>query len=266
MSLLTSVKVPVSVIIPTYNSALTILRCLDSVYAQTCVPSQVIIVDDASTDNTVNLVRSYILNSPLNISLYINHTNQGPAFSRNFGWDSSNQLYIAFLDSDDEWHPQKLQYQFSLISTSINITAVASGFSLHNSVPLISQPNYKRVSPLLALLRNPFVTPSVLIRSSVTFRFPSGQYYMEDQFLWYQLLLQHHVFLYIDFPFVILHKPQVSRHGLSSSLLSMEVAQCRNLLNLYKTANLSFLLLIILLFIVYPVKFFFRLPRYLHFS
>jgi len=255
------VNIPVSVIIPTYNSSHTILRCLDSVLSQTHRPSQVVIIDDASTDNTVNLLSNYISSSPLNIILYVNKTNHGPAYSRNRGWDYSTQPFIAFLDSDDEWHPQKLQYQYSLISSSDSISAVATGFSLYNPVPLTSRPNYTRVSPLLALLRNPFVTPSVIMRTSIGLRFPNRQYYMEDHFLWCQLLLQQYLVLYIDFPFVILHKPLLSAHGLSSSFLLMEAAQYRNLLDLYKSANLPLLLLIVLFFVVYPAKFFLRLPR-----
>jgi len=255
------VQIPVSVIIPTYNSASTIYRCLDSIVAQTYYPSQVIIIDDASTDSTVHLIRLYLRSSTLNITLLVNTNNKGPAFSRNRGWDLCNQPYIAFLDSDDEWHHQKLEFQYSLITSSNNISAVACDFSLFNPVLLLSPPKSKRVYPLLSLLRNPFVTPSVLLKSSVNLRFPTGQFYMEDHFLWCQLLLQKHLVLFIDFPFVILHKPQLSRNGLSSSFLAMESAQYRNLINLYKSTNLPFFLFISLFFIVYPIKFLLRIPR-----
>jgi glycosyltransferase involved in cell wall biosynthesis len=96
----------VSVVIPTYNRAKDIPRCLDSLIAQTFKNFEVIICDDGSIDNTVEIVDSYMPYLDIIYSHDINFG--GPARPRNRGIQLSRAPYIAFLDSDDWWHPLKL--------------------------------------------------------------------------------------------------------------------------------------------------------------
>jgi glycosyltransferase involved in cell wall biosynthesis len=98
----------VSVIMPTYNRAYIVGRAIKSVLNQTYANFELIIIDDGSTDNTADVVKSF------NDSriVYVKHArNLRIASARNTGIDVSRGDYIAFLDSDDEWLPDKLREQ-----------------------------------------------------------------------------------------------------------------------------------------------------------
>ncbi len=103
-------NIDVTVVIPAYNSEKVIARALDSVFAQTVQPQKIIVIDDGSTDNTGDVVRKYS-----NI-LYVVQKNAGPAAARNHGIKLANTEWIAFLDSDDYWYPERLQCQWEIIS------------------------------------------------------------------------------------------------------------------------------------------------------
>jgi glycosyltransferase involved in cell wall biosynthesis len=105
----------VSVIIPTYNRAYLVKRAIDSVTKQTFQDIEIIIVDDASTDNTENIIKT--LNDKR--ILYIKHKERkGASAARNTGIENAQGEYIAFLDSDDEWLPQKLAKQLKVFNNS----------------------------------------------------------------------------------------------------------------------------------------------------
>ena len=96
----------VSVIIPTFNRAPVLERAVRSVLTQTHPAAEIIVVDDGSTDDTAECINH--MNAPLR---YIRQSNRGVSAARNTGIDSSFHDWIAFLDSDDEWRPQKLELQ-----------------------------------------------------------------------------------------------------------------------------------------------------------
>ncbi|NLE96011.1 MAG: glycosyltransferase family 2 protein, partial [Dehalococcoidia bacterium] len=96
-----------TVVIPAYNAAGTIGRALDSVYAQTYENIiEVVVVDDGSTDNTADIVRQQFPDVTL-----IRQRNTGVSTARNVGATNARGDWLAFLDSDDEWLPDKLQVQ-----------------------------------------------------------------------------------------------------------------------------------------------------------
>lgn len=96
----------ISVVIPCFNRKNTLSRSIDSVINQTYKPFEIIVVDDGSTDGT----RDFILNSYPNIR-YFFQPKKGVSSARNKGIRESSSNWIAFLDSDDEWLPQKLEKQ-----------------------------------------------------------------------------------------------------------------------------------------------------------
>ena len=106
----------ISVVIPTYNRRQTIGRSIDSVLNQTLFPSEIIVVDDGSTDGTSDYIQS---NFP-SIRL-LQQPNKGVSSARNMGIRSSNSDWVALLDSDDEWFPQKLEKQVMTLSQSPDI-------------------------------------------------------------------------------------------------------------------------------------------------
>lgn len=111
----------VSVIIPTYNRAKYILETLESVLNQSYKNYEVIIVDDGSTDKTKEALKPYILNNRI---IYIYKDNGGPASARNAGLAITRAEYIAFLDSDDLWLPDKLEQQVKYLDEHKDIGLV----------------------------------------------------------------------------------------------------------------------------------------------
>lgn len=105
---------PVSVIVPTYNRAEFLNRALMSVVKQTVKCSEIIVVDDGSTDDTANLLHKFsrTIEIPLKI---IRQENKGPAAARNLGITSAKQEYVAFLDSDDHWNKRKIEIQYKIL-------------------------------------------------------------------------------------------------------------------------------------------------------
>jgi len=100
----------VSIIIPAYNRAHIVRQTVDSVLAQTYAHFEAIIVDDGSTDNTREVLASY---TDPRVRYFYKH-NGGLSSARNFGLSVANGEYIAFLDSDDVWHPWKLAAQVEI--------------------------------------------------------------------------------------------------------------------------------------------------------
>jgi glycosyltransferase involved in cell wall biosynthesis len=103
----------VTVVIPTYNRRTVLSRCLESVLGQTVQPAEIIVVDDGSTDGTGSWVRTKYPQ----IHLYT-QDNKGVSFARNLGIRNAETEWIAFLDSDDAWLPEKLEKQMALLEAN----------------------------------------------------------------------------------------------------------------------------------------------------
>ena len=114
-------EISISVVIPAYNAEKTLARALDSVLAQTRPSDEIIVVDDASTDRTVRLAKSY---AERGVSLLHARERRGAAAARNMGIAGARGQWIAFLDADDEWLPAKLEKQTAAISATPEATFV----------------------------------------------------------------------------------------------------------------------------------------------
>jgi glycosyltransferase involved in cell wall biosynthesis len=105
----------VSIITPTFNSERFIAETILSVQAQTYKDWEMIIVDDCSTDRTAEIVASF-QEKDSRIKYLYNSTNKGSAFSRNIAIQKAKGKWIAFLDSDDLWYPEKLEKQIEFMT------------------------------------------------------------------------------------------------------------------------------------------------------
>jgi glycosyltransferase involved in cell wall biosynthesis len=207
-------KVRISVVIPAYNASKFILDCLDSVCRQTCRPFEVIVVSDGSTDNTEHLVAKYF---PEVILLVQN--NGGVSSARNTGIKISQGDYIAFLDADDMWIPQKLEQQVACIEAYPSAQFFISDESLvyEESYVKSSMSNCsffeqlpKEVAPLAKpvswLMKESFVsTSSVLVSSELVNRvglFQEGLHIGEDRDYWIRLALNSDI-IYVPESLVI---------------------------------------------------------------
>ena len=101
----------VSVVMPAYNCERYVAIAIESVLSQTPSPMEIIVVDDGSTDNTANIVRSYPHVT------YLRQDNQGPSKARNTGVQRAKGEFVAFLDADDFWLPDKLSRQIRALSS-----------------------------------------------------------------------------------------------------------------------------------------------------
>lgn len=102
----------VCVVIPAHNAAETLARAIHSVLAQSLPASEIVVVDDASTDATAEVARAFAEKGVRLVSL---HARRGAAGARNAGIAAAASAWIAFLDADDEWRPAKLERQMALI-------------------------------------------------------------------------------------------------------------------------------------------------------
>lgn len=121
----------ISVVIPTYNRLSTLKRAIDSVLKQSYRPIEIIVIDDASTDNTHDFLRKYIEKidpeNGINLSILTNKKNMWIGATRNKGLNYANGQYIAFLDSDDEWIDEdKLSLQISFLHDNPDYGFVAT--------------------------------------------------------------------------------------------------------------------------------------------
>ncbi|WP_159064983.1 glycosyltransferase family 2 protein [Thaumasiovibrio subtropicus] len=116
-----------SVIIPAYNRESEIKKCLDSVLSQTFEDFEVIVVDNGSTDKTKQVVAEYV-NKDSRVNYYWQENSGSPAGSRNTGIRFSKREWIAFLDSDDYWLPEKLAKVKEAISSSNTDLVIVSHF------------------------------------------------------------------------------------------------------------------------------------------
>lgn len=132
----------VSVIIPTFNSEKFIADAIESVQKQTYKNWEIIIVDDASTDETVALINQITLSNS-NITLYQLKKNSGTGVARNNALKYAKGRYIAFLDADDLWKPEKLQKQLDFLQKQ-NIPFT---FSAYDCIDEAGKAINKRVIP-----------------------------------------------------------------------------------------------------------------------
>lgn len=141
----------VSVITPTYNCAAFIGETIESVLAQTYTDWEMVIVDDCSNDNTEEIVRGYAERDQ-RIKYYCLENNSGAAVARTMAMSLAEGNYMAFLDSDDLWMPDKLKKQVTFMKKNqiaFSCTAYEQigedGKSLGRTIKTIPRTNYNRL-------------------------------------------------------------------------------------------------------------------------
>jgi glycosyltransferase involved in cell wall biosynthesis len=118
----------ISVIIPTYNNARYLPECLDSVLSQTCQDFEIVIVDDGSQDGSHELLLDYQSHYPDKIRYFWHpaHVNKGVIITSNLAIQKAKGEFVARIDSDDIWYPEKLDQQISILDSHREIGLVYS--------------------------------------------------------------------------------------------------------------------------------------------
>lgn len=128
-------KSTVAVVIINYNQGHLIKDAIDSVFAQTHKPHELVIVDDLSTDNSLERIKESLKNRPKTINVkVIPHTvNAGQCGARNTGIVNSKSDYIALLDADDVYYPDKLNKSVEILDKHLEIGIVYSDYDVLNT-------------------------------------------------------------------------------------------------------------------------------------
>jgi len=234
--------VPVSVVVPCFRCASTIRRAVHSVTAQTLQPEEILLVDDASGDDTLRILRE--LQRELGeerVRVIALAVNGGAGEARNAGWDAARGEYVAFLDADDTWHPRKLeiQYAFMRARPEFGLTGHAHARSPQEASNIADdaklQPSgFRRISRRALLMSNRFITPSVMVRRELPYRFEHGQRHMEDHALWLTMIFAGVSIARLDATLATIHKAPFGEAGLSAAMLRMEAAELRNYRRLHR--------------------------------
>ena len=213
---------PVSVVMPHYNALQTVARSIESVIAQALPVTELIIVDDASADFTAleQLVANY--RSQLMIKLIRLEVNGGASQARNVGIDNASCSFIALLDSDDVWHPEKIALQYGYMQAhSVNLTAHGYIFDLEQQpfaeLPaLVVQAVYSR----RFIWGNPIFTPTVMARKASFTAFDPRFRRVDDYKCWYENLANgpHHL---LNLPLAGGYKSAIGASGLTGSVRLM---------------------------------------------
>lgn len=241
-----SPNMTVSVVIPYFNSASTIERAVESVRNQTYEPNEIIIVDDGSTKEQLSILQS-VSKSWSGVKIISLRGNMGPASTRNAGWDEAESHWVAFLDSDDAWHPSKLELQMKTVSdagglidlVSCNTQIIEDVKSIGNEIITADRLAVSELSKRKLLFSNSIATSSVLIKSCLPIRFTYGEKYAEDYELWLRVTNFNGSMLKIEAPLVYQFKAVYGASGLSSHMLSMAAGELKVFKRLFSTNQIS---------------------------
>jgi glycosyltransferase involved in cell wall biosynthesis len=245
---------PVSVVIPCYRCANTIARALKSIAQQKLVPNEVILVDDRSQDDTLKTLYELQNQYPTNwIKIVALEKNGGASIARNTGWDLALQDYVAFLDADDTWHPEKIEVQYRYMQSNPNIifsSHLCEAIQTQEKItypPLPETIQTNLVSPKRALFFSLFPTTStIVIKRNIDRRFNPEKRYCEDSLLWLDLVLSGKQAAIIQFPLAYRYRPYFSRGGLGGNLWKMEVSELDNYRIFWHSGYINFISFIIL--------------------
>lgn len=217
---------PVSVVVPCFRCAHVIEHTVASVAAQILRPAEVILVDDGSGDGTLARLRDVARSYPAGwIKVIAMPRNGGPSKARNRGWEQATQPWIAFLDADDSWHPQKLKLQMEVLAKDPNIALISHPMNVQSRSapsPALSYPVDVHIfARHLFMMRSPFPTASIVLRRDLPFRFDETRWRAEDFMLWAQILLSGYRCARINQVLASWHKPPFGAGGLSGDMVAM---------------------------------------------
>ncbi len=244
----------ISVIIPMYNAKQTIANTLLSVVKQTYQePFEIIIINDGSDDGCEEIVKEHISTNKTNRMItLINQKNAGVSAARNKGIYEAKGEYIAFLDSDDMWHPQKLEIILEVLEDD-SINMIGHNYTLDNNFSDTFQKcAMKEIKFMQLLLKNFAVTPSIVIKRDICQYFNEEMRYTEDHELWLRMALKNSIY-YCDLPLVTLGREELSKGGLSANRWAMRKGELGMYAKLYKI-SLWFLPMIPFLYIFSLLK------------
>lgn len=191
---------------PAYNAAKTIRASIESVQAQTFQDWELIVIDDGSKDCTSDILRE-IASGDNRIRFLQNEKNSGASYTRNRAVELAKGEWIAFLDSDDLWNPEKLEKQLKLTEQypEMVVCYTASSFIDDSGEPYgYVMPALEKITYEALLRKNLMSCSSVMVRASVmkNIKMPGDKIH-EDYFVWLTILRKYNVAYGINEPLLI---------------------------------------------------------------
>jgi len=227
----------ISVIIPVYNSGNTIKACIDSVLNQTYTGAiEIIIINDGSKDNSRKIIEQIVENNsgPIAIQL-INKINAGVSSARNMAMKLAKGELIAFLDSDDEWLPDKLKRQVEVLNRNPHIDFLGTNRNdeYFNRVLWKKLDHLTKISSRLLLVKFLFVVPTVIFKTKIIKTigyFDESQKYAEEGNYFIRIAQKFNCYL-LNESLVLTGggKAHFGHSGLSGNLNAMELGELKNI-------------------------------------
>lgn len=230
-----------SVIIPVYNAADTIVDTINSVLAQSYPAFEVIVVNDHSSDQTEELLRTHFKDRLVYIPL---PENKGPSFARNTGINRASGTHIALQDADDVWHRDKLKIMAGLLQANEAIRFLFHDFTEKASFPAIRHPlpAVARFPFTKLLVRNVIATPCTVFERQAMPHFDEGMGHTEDYDLFLRAAYCTGVY-HIPVTLTRLGRPVLSAGGQSSNRWKMRKGELNAYLHLVRLQPLFIVLL-----------------------
>jgi glycosyltransferase involved in cell wall biosynthesis len=235
----------VSAVIPCYRCKGTIRRAVSSAARQSLRPSELILVEDASGDGTLEILQQ--LRSEFGerwVKIIALDENSGPATARNAGWDAATGKYVAFLDADDAWQKRKVELQGAFMETHPDVALcghahrrLREGDSGDDTA--VGEVRATSVTFGMLLRSNRFVTPSVMLRRDLPFRFLPGGRYMEDHLLWLEVAASGRALARLDQELVFTYKAATGASGLSADTWQMRKGELANIRHLEHSGKIG---------------------------
>lgn len=248
----------ISVIIPFYNSVDTIERAIVSVFNQTLLPLEIIIVDDKSLFESkiyaMEIVEKYKNKKIIDIKFFSLEKNVGAGEARNYGWSKASGDLIAFLDSDDSWLDNKLEIQSKYFYLDNDLVLCGHLYSIQTKKEYLKKEEShneigcKVINKRMQLLKNRFATSTVMIRNNIDKRFEANKRYSEDFLLWSEIICSNYKAIEINEVLAIYYKSIFGSSGLSSNMFKMykgNIDSYKVLFNLGHISIISYLFFIL---------------------
>jgi len=211
----------VSAIIPFYRHAACIERAVDSVWKQTVRPEETIIVNDGSTSAGSSALKR-LAHTYEGLKIVDLDTNMGPGKARNVGWDFARGDYLAFLDADDTWHPQKTAVQLEWFRRHPDAHLICGESVFIQSASQVERDiapcSCYQLRPIDLLLHNPVSTRTVMLRKDIDLRFAEHKRNSEDYQLYLTAVLKDFKFYFCQARLAYCFKSEFGDGGLSARL------------------------------------------------
>ena len=230
LSILIHDPAPVSVVIPCFRCMDTIGRALASVDRQSWRPAEVLLIEDGSGDGTLDLLRKLKTTYPSGwIQVVALRKNSGPGVARNLGWDKASQPYVAFLDADDAWHPEKIRFQLSWMLKHPDVSLTAHAVQViepkdedSSARQTTANPEFQRISRLAQLVSSRFHPQATVLKRDLPYRFVADKRQSEDYLLFTEICLDGYACYRNSSPLTFMFKDYYGVSGLTGNLWLIE--------------------------------------------